>query len=252
MTQASNYLENAIVNHLTLGGSAFSLPSVNALQFHTADPGEDCTASVFGDNRRTALTFGSAASARAISNTAQSQLATLTAGGTVTHWSVWDSATAGAGNPLYYGALTSSRVVTVSDDLTIPIGEVDLSLDSVFALATANALLDHITGRATHTQPAALYVQAHTGAPGDAGASNPATTSTRLAVSMGAASGGTCTSDADVSGTAAATETISHFSFHDALTSGNPLWVSTATTAKQITNGQAYRIPSGDLSLSFA
>ena len=47
---------------------------------------------------------------------------TATSGQTITHWSIWDSETAGDGNILYSGALGSSRLIVAGDSVVIPEG----------------------------------------------------------------------------------------------------------------------------------
>jgi len=49
--------------------------------------------------------------------------------GTVTHWAILDSTTHGAGNILWHGALTASKVVASGDTPRVPIGDATLSVD---------------------------------------------------------------------------------------------------------------------------
>lgn len=98
---------------------------------------------------------------------------------------------------------------------------------------------------------AQAYVKLHTGDPGEAGTNNAATETTRKALSVGAASGGTCTSDAALTWPGvAATETYSHASVWDAATGGNCLWVGPLVTPRSVTAGDTFTIPSGSLTVS--
>ena len=56
------------------------------------------------------------------------------------------------------------------------------------ASGVANAILDALCRSVAWTEPAAFYVQLHTGAPGAAGTSNVATETDRQAVTFSAAS----------------------------------------------------------------
>jgi hypothetical protein len=49
-------------------------------------------------------------------------------GQTITHWSIWDSATPGDGNILYSGALGSSRLIVTGDSVVIPEGSIQITI----------------------------------------------------------------------------------------------------------------------------
>jgi hypothetical protein len=49
-------------------------------------------------------------------------------GQTITHWAIWDSATAGDGNILYSGALGSSRLVVSGDSVVVPEGNIAITI----------------------------------------------------------------------------------------------------------------------------
>lgn len=96
-----------------------------------------------------------------------------------------------------------------------------------------------------------VYIKLHTGDPGEDCDQNAATETTRQQVSMGAASGGSCASDADATwADVAADETYSHVSLWDAATAGNPLWYGALTASKAVTTGDTFTISSGDLTAS--
>lgn len=98
------------------------------------------------------------------------------------------------------------------------------------------------------TQP---YVKLHTGDPGEDCTANAATETTRKALSVGAASTGTVTSDADlVWSNMAGSETISHISVWDASSGGNALWSGALTASKAVLAGDTLTIPSGSLTIS--
>jgi hypothetical protein len=49
-------------------------------------------------------------------------------GQTITHWSIWDSATPGDGNILYSGVLGSSRLIVTGDSVVIPEGSIQITI----------------------------------------------------------------------------------------------------------------------------
>lgn len=92
------------------------------------------------------------------------------------------------------------------------------------------------------------YVKLHTGDPGEDCTSNPATHTTRAAVTHAAASGGSKASNADATFTPlAATETVSYFSIWDAVSGGNPLISGPLDTSHNLDAGGSFVIPSGQL-----
>ena len=100
------------------------------IQLHTADPGASGTTAVAGNATRKDLTaaMGTAASG-AITNTSA---ITWTSGEVdtsedYTHWALFDAST--AGTFLCSGTMTANAV-TVGDEFTIPIGDLDASFNT--------------------------------------------------------------------------------------------------------------------------
>ncbi len=97
-----------------------------------------------------------------------------------------------------------------------------------------------------------VYVQLHTGDPGETGANSVAGESTRKLVTFAAPSGNQTdmASNAAVSWTSVSTtETYSHISLWDASTAGNCLFYGALDSSQAITSGDDYEIASGDLTL---
>jgi hypothetical protein len=110
----------------------------------------------------------------------------------------------------------------------------------------ANSWLDAL-GNATAFSVTTPYVKLHVGDPGANGTANPATETTRKAVSFGVASAGALASDADVSWTnIAGSEDATHFTAWDNLSAGNFLFSGTIT-GNAYTAGDTYTISSGNL-----
>lgn len=111
-----------------------------------------------------------------------------------------------------------------------------------------NALLNVF--RNTSFAVANVYVKLHIGAPGEDGTSNAAAEATRKLVSFNAASGGSMASSATVEWTnVSTTETYSHFSLWDNLTTGNCLWVGALSSSAAVTAGDTFQITSLTLTL---
>ena len=112
-----------------------------------------------------------------------------------------------------------------------------------------NAWLDAL-GNNTSFAVAQVYVKLHVGDPGAAGTANPATETTRKAVSFGAAAGGVLTSDADITWTnIAGSEDANHFTAWDNVSAGNFLF-SGQIQANPYDAGDTYTILSGNLTAS--
>lgn len=121
----SDYLENAWLNAIRGGGAgtSYTAPSAVYAKLHTADPTDTGTTSPFADKRLVAVTFG-AASGGVISLTNTPLWSNLTASGTISHISLWDSnAVNGSsdptGNCLGAGALSTPKTVASGDDFDL-------------------------------------------------------------------------------------------------------------------------------------
>lgn len=96
------------------------------VKLHLGDPGAAGTASPAAETTRQQATFGSAATGRAISNTAAIEWTNVSTTETYTHVSLWDAST--AGNFLGRDDLSSSAAVTAGDTFRIPVGDLDLTI----------------------------------------------------------------------------------------------------------------------------
>lgn len=132
----SDYLEAKILNWALRAGAMGSAPATVYVALHVGDPGDTGAANE--------LTIGALAYARvAVSTTggwsapdtasSSSNVADVTfptaAGGdwgTVTHFSIWDAAS--AGNCLFKDALVESRSVLSGDTFRFPAGELVLTV----------------------------------------------------------------------------------------------------------------------------
>ena len=111
-------------------------------------------------------------------------------------------------------------------------------------------ILEHTTGKTTWTIPSNVYVKLHTGDAGEAGTTNAATETTRKVAAWATASSGAIATSATIEWTnVAATETYSHWSLWDAVTSGNCLWTGALSSSAAVTAGDTFQITSLTLSL---
>lgn len=122
MTEKSNYLENALVDHIT-GNSTFTAPTLY-VALYTSDPtdadiGTECHGGAYA---REVITFDAAVSGEAQNNTVV-RFATATGSwGTITHIALRDAVT--GGNLLYHSPLNDSVAPGSGDVVEIPVGAV--------------------------------------------------------------------------------------------------------------------------------
>ena len=129
----SNYLENAILDHM-LGGPDYVRPATVHISLYTAAPtdvggGTEVTGPGY---TRVAVTNNApnwpAASGGLKSNgTIISFPIPLGSWGTVVAFGIHDAAT--AGNLLRYGSLTVPKTVDTGDEVTFPVGDLDCTED---------------------------------------------------------------------------------------------------------------------------
>lgn len=125
MSQASDYLEVQLRMHLFRTGS-FAKPGALYVALHTASPTDAATgAEVTGGsyarvqrNPSDANWTGASATDGITTNAADLQFPAPTANwGTVTHWGIWDAAS--AGNLLVHGAFTTPRTINSGDSAPV-------------------------------------------------------------------------------------------------------------------------------------
>lgn len=132
MTQASNYLENTILDYI-LGGLGGS-PNAVWLALYTSNPGEDNSGievetggSPTNAYARQEVRFGAASGGSANNTLAVTFPAALDGWGTITHFSLFDTEL--AGNMLIYGPLTTSRTVNAGDTISFAAAALVITAD---------------------------------------------------------------------------------------------------------------------------
>jgi hypothetical protein len=119
-----------------------------------------------------------------------------------------------------------------------------------FSNNAENLLLNWVLTTGSVTRPTAWYVGLFTDDPTDAdtGTEVSGGSYARTAVTF-SVTGNAATNTAGVEFPAATASwgTVSHIAVYDASTGGNMIFHSALTTAKTITDGDVFRIPTGDL-----
>jgi hypothetical protein len=117
-------IANSILDAL-LRSTAWSEPAAVYGKLHTGDPGAAGTSNAATHTTRVQFDFG-AASGGAATNSGDETFSSLAASETISHLSFWDASS--GGNFLFSVALASSKAVDAGGSLTIPAGELDVSL----------------------------------------------------------------------------------------------------------------------------
>jgi hypothetical protein len=143
MTAMSDYLENNLVNHL-FRTSTFAKPTTIAIALCTSAPTDASTGATITEvtnaNGYARVDVGAPnntlwAASTTNGTTSNSNAITFpTASGdwnaAVTHVAICDSATYGAGNLLFWGALSSNKTVTNGDVFQFAAGQLSIQLDN--------------------------------------------------------------------------------------------------------------------------
>ena len=136
MSAASNYLENKVLDHV-LRNAAYTQPGNlfiglfknNSLTNLEAGTLTDEVPTAGGTNyARKAVTFGNAASGSASNSATVTFDAAQADWGTITAIGVMDSITVGAGNVLFYGNLTTAKLIENGDTIQFVTNNVTVTL----------------------------------------------------------------------------------------------------------------------------
>lgn len=111
------------------GRATYTANAAVYVKLHIGDPGSAGTSNAAAETTRVQATFGSAASAGAISNTAALNWTNLAATETLTWVSFWTASS--GGTFLGKDDLPTSQNVNLGGAFTINIGDIDLTLSPV-------------------------------------------------------------------------------------------------------------------------
>jgi hypothetical protein len=136
MGSKSDYLENALLDHV-LGGGDFTRPATVYVGLWTAALDDTSDGDTLGEvsggsYARVAVTnnatnFPAAAGGAKSNGTAITFPQATGDWGTATHFAILDAAT--SGNILYWGALTNSKTIETGDTAEFAIGDLDITED---------------------------------------------------------------------------------------------------------------------------
>ena len=132
MSAMSNYLENALANHV-FRTTAYSQPTNLHIALFTAAPtdaggGTELTGAGYARVQVQRLDSQWTLSNGAVSNTNTITFPTPTANwGTVTHFGIFDAST--GVNLLFHGSLTTAKTVNSGDTVTFPAGQLVIQFD---------------------------------------------------------------------------------------------------------------------------
>jgi hypothetical protein len=108
------------------GRTTYTANAAVYAKLHLGSPGSAGTTNAATETTRAVCTFGSAAASGAISNTSAVTWTAVSTTETVTHVSFWTASSGGT----FLGAddLPASKALTAGDNLTIAIGDLDLTI----------------------------------------------------------------------------------------------------------------------------
>ncbi len=162
MGSLSNYSENSLLNHVF--GSAYTPAATVYLALCTADPTDAGTGGAMNEvadannYARKAITFGGYASRKVTQSGVVTFNQASGAWGTITYWSIADSATHGAGNMLAHGAFTTSFSPVSGNTPSVASGQVYVQIDASsgegYTSYLVQKLLELMFRNTAYTQPA--------------------------------------------------------------------------------------------------
>ena len=142
----TDYAELEVMEHIFHATNSYTATTV-FIALHTANPTDagttnEISTTEYVDYVRGSITFAAVSSRATIGGAVSNfpQAGGGSTGATVTHYGVWDAATAATGNLLAYGELVTSRDISAGNTPSIGAGEIVLSME-----AGGNAS-DYLTG----------------------------------------------------------------------------------------------------------
>jgi hypothetical protein len=135
MSAASNYLENKVLDHV-LRNAAYTQPGALYIGLFKNNAVANLEAGTLTDEvstsgtayARKAVTFGNAASGSATNSATVTFDAATADWGTITAIGIMDGITVGAGNVLFYGNLTTAKLIENGDTLQFVSNNVTVTL----------------------------------------------------------------------------------------------------------------------------
>ena len=138
MSAASNYLENKVLDHV-LTATAYTQPGTRYLALFTntsSNAAANLEAGTLTDEvttsssayARKSVTFAAASGGSSATNATVTFDTATASWGSITHIAVMDGATAGAGNVLFWGAVTTAKTIDTGDTFQVTSGNLTIAL----------------------------------------------------------------------------------------------------------------------------
>ena len=154
MGSISDFLEDELLDHVC--NATYTAPATVYLGLSTADPLDDKSglAEPVGNGYiRKAIAFTASASRKVVQNGVVTYDQASGAWGTLTHWGIFDAAT--AGNMLAHGSLAVGKAVVSGNTPRVADLEVEVEFSAGFVSDfLADELLDHVFLNAAYSLPA--------------------------------------------------------------------------------------------------
>lgn len=259
MSDLSNYLENAWVNHV-LRNTAYTSPGTSIyVALHSADPtdagsGAELSGSSYA---RVQVSSWDAPSTRSTQNTSTITFPTASGNWTAaTHVGIWDAST--AGNLLFAKALGSTITVLSGGVASFAAGDLDIALTGAWSTYLGNALLSHTLRNSAYTTPGtSIYLALHTADPTVAGNGTEVSGSnysrTQVSTWDAPSNGATANTSAIASATASGSwGAITHIGLRDASTTGNQLFFGALSGTVNVGTGGKFNVAAGDIDIVLA
>lgn len=271
MSAMSDYLENTLANFV-LGSQSFSKPGTVYLALYTGAPsdsggGTEVSSGLSGYSRlavtNNATNWPNAHPTTGVktNGTVFTFPTALTNWGTITHFAIFDAPT-GSNNMLYWGALSTGRVINAGDTPRFAVGDLEVTLTSGSNYFDAT-LGDYILGGGTFTPPSTVHIGLHTADPTEAGTAGEISGNgyARVAVANNTTNWPTITGSSGLkqNGTAivfptasGSWGTITHFSIWSASSGGNLLFQGPLSESRVIGAGDTPRFLPNGLRITFS
>lgn len=254
----SNYLENKIIDHV-LRATAYTTPgTLIYVALYQTDPTDaDAGAEVSGGNyaRQQVTAWDDPGATRATQNTNAITFPTASASwGTVGYIGIRDAAA--AGNLLFYGQLTTSKIIGINDTFSHPAGGIDVSLGGAFSNYLAGTLLSHILRNSAYASPgtlvyAALYQTDPTNADTGTEVTGGDYVRNQITAWDAASDGATQNTNEEAwAASSASWGTVVAAGVRDASAAGNLLFSGTLDASKIVASGDTFKFAAGALDIS--
>jgi hypothetical protein len=252
----SDFLELKMLDHI-LRTTAYTPPATVYLALYTVDPADDDTGTEVtgGAYARQTIAFNAAAT-RATENTSLVTYPTATADwGTVSHWGLRSAIT--AGDLLFHGDFTASKLVSTDDVAKVNAGDIDVSFNANgVATDTSHSWLNLVLRNTAYTSPAAHFLALYTAAAGDADGGTEVTGGSyaRQSIAFDAPSAGATQNSALVTFPTATADwgTVAAHGVRTLSTAGVLLFHGNVDTSKAVETDDTAKWPAGALNITAA